>query len=141
MPAPCRPPGASGVRSGRGEPRLVSLALALGALLFPAVPAVASHAACLGARTTIDGTKGDDRLVGTGSRDVVGAFWGDDRVWAGAGDDLVCAGSGNDVVFDGPGKDWIDGGAGFDVVYLCDDRVPERLTGVERTLPSRDGCS
>lgn len=86
-------------------------------------------------RSSIEGTQGDDVIVGTscgddinggagddnidsrGGDDVILGGDGDDHIVAGEGDDTVFAGRGNDIVFGGAGNDRISGGAGDDRLY------------------------
>ena len=86
-------------------------------------------------RNAIEGSEGDDVILGTscgddiaggagndnidarGGDDVVAGGNGDDHIVAGDGDDTVLAGHGNDIVFGGAGNDTISGGAGDDRLY------------------------
>lgn len=54
---------------------------------------------------TINGTDGDDYLIGTEKNDVINA---------GAGNDMISAGDGDDILIGGTGDDYLDGGAGAD---------------------------
>ena len=58
----------------------------------------------------IDGTSGNDDLLGTGDADVINGLAGDDTLQGGDGDDILQGGS---------GADSMDGGAGFDVVSFA----------------------
>lgn len=80
------------------------------------IPAVAAAATCDGARATIVGTSGDDRLTGTPGRDVIAARGGDDVISSRGGDDALCGGSGADRLIGGNGADAIVGGRGSDTV-------------------------
>lgn len=86
-------------------------------------------------RSRIDGTAGDDNLLGTlcdddidagegcdnidalSGDDVIKGGGGDDHIVAGAGDDTVWGGRGNDIVFAGAGNDVVWGGDGDDRIY------------------------
>ncbi len=86
-------------------------------------------------RNGIEGSEGDDVMLGTscgddiaagggddnidarGGDDVVAGGDGDDHIVAGDGDDIVLAGHGEDIVFGGAGNDTISGGAGDDRLY------------------------
>jgi Ca2+-binding RTX toxin-like protein len=77
------------------------------------------------ATNPINGTQGDDHLVGTQSADRIKSFGGndtvngrdgDDRIQVGNGNDDVFAGDGSDEIIDGRGKDVIDAGSGPDRV-------------------------
>ena len=81
----------------------------------------------------IDGTDGDDVIVGSD---------GDDRIDAGSGDDVVCGGPGHNHIHGGPGNDvllgfsdhdHLDGGEGHDTVvgYGGDDTIGLRLLDPE----------
>lgn len=85
-----------------------------------------SHAA------TLNGTPGDDEIVGTQRADFIRARAGDDTVRGRGGVDEVKAGPGDDVVHLGPGErvatspgmleyDAADGGAGNDVLKGAGD--------------------
>jgi Ca2+-binding RTX toxin-like protein len=91
------------------------LALIAAAVVVLAVPAAVSNAhaqPCI----TLNGTPGDDFLVGTE---------GPDCIFAGAGDDEVIALGGNDIIILGSGDDFVDSFGGDDNVYggLGDDFV------------------
>jgi acetyl esterase/lipase len=66
---------------------------------------------------TINGTSGDDRLVGTNGNDVICGLGGDDAVWGRGGDDVALGGSGDDRLYGGRGDDVLDGGEGSDRLY------------------------
>lgn len=53
----------------------------------------------------INGTDGDDYLLGTEKNDVINS---------GAGNDVIFAGNGDDIIIGGTGNDYLDGGAGAD---------------------------
>ena len=80
------------------------------ALLLTAVqvPYAAAETTCGGLAATIEGTDGDDDLLGTTGPDVIAALDGDDSIVGRGGEDVIC---------DGPGSDAIDGGSGNDVFY------------------------
>ncbi len=81
---------------------------------------------CHGARATIVGTDGPDKLQGTPSRDVIVGLGGDDEIVGGLGNDIICGGPGSDLIHGGRGNDMVDGGAGdYDRVIgdLGDDQV------------------
>lgn len=101
------------------------------------------HAAprlCMGERVTItgrgdiEGTRGDDVILGSRRRDRIRAGPGDDVVCAGGGEDLVqgaagadrvSTGRGDDDLQGGPGDDALAGGAGRDQLqgHAGDDRL------------------
>ena len=81
---------------------------------------------CHGARATIIGTEGPDKLRGTPERDVIVGLGGDDEITGSLGNDLICGGPGADLIHGGRGNDLIDGGAGADdrvIGDLGDDTV------------------
>lgn len=57
---------------------------------------------------------GDDKLIGNGDNNVLGAGDGADRIFGGAGNDIIYGGNGADYIVGGHGRDVIDGGAGDD---------------------------
>lgn len=87
------------------------------------------------AHSPIEGTEGDDRLLGSncgedidgragndiidarGGNDTIFGGDGDDHIVAGDGNDVVHAGRGDDVVFGGRGNDWLQGGDGNDRLF------------------------
>jgi Ca2+-binding RTX toxin-like protein len=95
-----------------GSAGLLAASLALGA------PASAME--------TVNGTGGDDHLVGTAFSDTIRGFGGDDRVHALAGADLIFGGArrdlvyadrGDDTIRAGTGHDFLSGGQGADTLY------------------------
>lgn len=64
----------------------------------------------------IDGTNGDDSLLGTASADIINGFGGNDTIDGGAGADVINAGNGRDTVLvdDNSGSDTIHLGTGDD---------------------------
>jgi Ca2+-binding RTX toxin-like protein len=71
----------------------------------------------LTAATRIDGTGGDDTIVGTDAVEILRGLDGDDAIDAAGGDDLVFGGAGADTLTGGAGRDQVHGGAGNDVLY------------------------
>jgi len=75
----------------------------------------------------INGTAGDDELVGTQADETINGFAGNDYLDGREGDDSLLGGDGDDVLqsgggwADGFGHDAVDGGAGFDILTF-DDR-------------------
>jgi len=65
---------------------------------------------------TIEGTRGDDRLVGTSGDDVICGDRGDDVISGGGGRDVVFGDGGDDVVSGGADDDTLYGAAGNDVL-------------------------
>lgn len=71
---------------------------------------------CMGFRTTIVGTAGDDVLRGTSGPDVIAGLGGRDVIQGLDGDDRLCGGDGVDQVHGGEGRDTVEGGLGRDVL-------------------------
>jgi Ca2+-binding RTX toxin-like protein len=76
-------------------------------------------------RPAIEGTDGDDNLLGSDCEDDISGGAGDDQIdgrdgndtiFGGDGDDHINGGAGNDVIFGGYGDDVIFGGAGNDML-------------------------
>lgn len=65
---------------------------------------------CLGEVVTVEGTHGDDRLIGTPRDDVISAGRGRDVVAGRGGNDVICGGAGSDRVRGGRGDDRLSGG-------------------------------
>lgn len=101
-------------------PRLSRLApLAIVLVLGSAVGVPSAEAATYtadGARCTVVGTAGADRLVGTTSRDVICGLGGNDVIVGGGGNDVLAGGAGADIVSGGDGTDVVRGGLGPDQV-------------------------
>ncbi len=103
-----------------------------GALLMAVLVAVPTGAdgavlTCAGARVTLRGTSGPNRLVGTAGRDVIAGLGGNDTIFGQGGNDTICGGAGNDTIRGGPGGDRVDGGAGDDTI--TGDAGVDRLFG------------
>lgn len=65
---------------------------------------------------TINGTSGNDRLIGTGNADTIQGFGGNDFLDGKAGADSLFGGPGLDTLVGGPGNDLLDGGTNSDTV-------------------------
>ncbi len=81
----------------------------------------------------LDGTEGDDTIVGTGI---------EDRIDGKAGNDLIWGSNGNDVLTGGTGTDGLNGGLGDDVyVFSAGDAatMDGTATGVAETLAEEGG--
>jgi len=79
-----------------------------------------------GSGEVINGTDGDDPIVGTNLAELINAGAGDDFVTAsggndevhgGDGDDTVSGGSGHDTIYGDDGDDQLAGGSGNDTIY------------------------
>ncbi|HXV35431.1 MAG TPA: calcium-binding protein [Gaiellaceae bacterium] len=87
----------------------IALSLTAAALaVLVAVPAAAAK--------PINGTAGDDTLVGTDRRDFIRGFAGNDTIAGNGGSDLVLAGKGDDTATGDDGRDFLWGGAGNDTL-------------------------
>ena len=74
----------------------------------------------------INGTSGDDTLIGTELSDAIYGFGGNDSIEGGNfgdfvfgmdGDDALHGQDGNDLVYGGTGNDFVTGGEGSDILY------------------------
>ncbi len=92
------------------------------ALVVPAPPAGAAGETCLGSAATIvgsgtvNGTGGNDVIVGSAVADTIDGGGGHDLICGEAGNDRILGGIGNDHVLDGAGSDVVDLGAGADTL-------------------------
>ena len=64
----------------------------------------------------LDGTVGDDTLVGTNTTDRISGFGGNDVLLGMSGNDVLTGGEGNDQLDGGDGNDLLTGGTGYDVL-------------------------
>ena len=65
---------------------------------------------------TLNGTEGNDTLIGGAAADDLHGFGGNDFMQGGDGADTVLGGSGNDTISGNNGNDWVRGGTGNDQV-------------------------
>lgn len=70
----------------------------------------------------VDGSRFDDRVVGTAARNIVHLLHGADTADLGDGDDFVKGDHGDDELIGGPGNDHLDGGWGVDYIDGGDGR-------------------
>lgn len=90
--------------------RAITIAISLVLVLGVSLPApTLATKRCLGSKTTIVGTKGDDVIHGTPGPDVIRGNGGDDDIDGGRGDDRICGGPGDDTIRGGKGDDTISG--------------------------------
>jgi Ca2+-binding RTX toxin-like protein len=109
----------------------------------------------------LDGTEGNDLLIGNNTNEIIRTFdgtdtvltgdgnntvylgsgndtvttgAGDDVVYAGTGNSVISTGGGNDTIYEAAGADQIDGGAGFNAVDYSASH-----TGVNVDLEARIG--
>src|SRR5688572_24435707 len=74
----------------------------------------------------LEGTAGDDLLVGTDTADTINGAAGNDRLEGQQGDDLLDGGTGDDTLLGGEGNDSLTGGDGADAfVFGFAERVVE----------------
>ena len=64
----------------------------------------------------LDGSLGDDRLVGGPGNDILDGDAGNDVMIGGAGSDTITGGAGDDLIKGGSGSDSLFGGSGADVI-------------------------
>lgn len=74
-------------------------------------------ATIIGTGGNIDGTHGDDVIVGTSASERIDGGNGNDIICGGGGDDTLIGSHGNDTLTGGAGNDVIDGGTGNDTIY------------------------
>jgi Ca2+-binding RTX toxin-like protein len=70
-----------------------------------------------GAPQTINGTGGDDSLIGAQGSDTINGLGGNDSLYGVAGNDSLSGGDGTNLLDGGDGNDTLVGGAGVDVMY------------------------
>jgi Ca2+-binding RTX toxin-like protein len=94
----------------------------------------------------INGTNGNDRIIGTAQADTINGLGGSDRIIARTGGDTVNGGIGNDGLSGNGGSDTINGEAGRDLVQgdSGNDRLSggtddDRLLGDSLVLAKRGG--
>jgi Ca2+-binding RTX toxin-like protein len=75
------------------------------------------HARMLSFNTILDGTPGDDRIVGTNDNDVIHAGAGRDLAYGALGNDVVYGGTGNDSLLGEDGNDFLFGEDGDDRLW------------------------
>ncbi|HBJ35573.1 MAG TPA: hypothetical protein DDZ51_12665, partial [Planctomycetaceae bacterium] len=68
------------------------------------------------AKRVLNGTDGNDRLIGSASDDEINGGLGDDLLDGGAGNDHLFGGDGNDRLIGGDGNDRFFGGDGNDII-------------------------
>lgn len=84
---------------------------------------------------TINGTTGNDDLIGSDSEDVLYGGGGADRMNGGKGRDTLYGGVGNDTLRGGQGADILSGGDGADWADYSD---PDATTGVSVNLSAAE---
>jgi Ca2+-binding RTX toxin-like protein len=93
------------------------LPLSMSLVAAPSPADAGGHApTCFGARATIVGRAGDERIEGTPGPDVIVGRGGRDVIFGAGGNDVICGNSGNDVIDGGDGDDRMSGAAGDDFI-------------------------
>ncbi|BAZ32395.1 hypothetical protein NIES4074_49000 [Cylindrospermum sp. NIES-4074] len=64
----------------------------------------------------INGTNGNDILIGTNGKDTLNGLGGNDIIFGLGGKDKINGGSGNDILNGGTGDDTLNGGSGNDIL-------------------------
>ena len=64
----------------------------------------------------INGTPGNDNLLGTSASDTLNGFDGDDTIAGLRGNDILNGGDGDDILYGGKGFDTLNGGLGNDIL-------------------------
>ncbi len=85
------------------------------------------QAATIEGSGVIEGTPGNDVIVGSDGVDLIIGRGGDDIICGLSGRDVIRAGAGDDTVFGGGGVDIVEGGAGDD--FLAGGPKADRLYG------------
>jgi Ca2+-binding RTX toxin-like protein len=90
----------------------------------------------------LQGTNGEDMLIGYDSDDTIDGRGGDDTIIGGAGLDTITGGSGADILEGGTGDDTyvFTSGAGSDTI-LDIDTTPGNLDVIHLGVPSGDGAA
>ena len=84
----------------------------------------------------IDGTSGNDVLVGTDNSETINGNGGNDVICGKGGADQINGGAGNDVLYGNTGDDSFDGGADTDAVAFHDVTNDTMSTGVTASFAS-----
>ena len=112
----------------------------VGSIALPAYVSAAEVPTCFGRRATLVGTNRDPlksvELNGTKGNDVIVGLRGADTINGRGGDDLICSGGGSDYIKAGAGNDKVKGGKVADTIY--GGRGRDRLWGDEHS-DSLDG--
>jgi Ca2+-binding RTX toxin-like protein len=87
-----------------------------GFALVAAAPAHAIDPCILEVQVVINGTPGDDVIVGTGADEVINGLGGNDHIFGNGGVDAIDGGAGDDSMFGGGCGDTILGGPGHDLL-------------------------
>lgn len=91
---------------------------------------------------TINGTSGNDFLVGTPESDRINGFDGNDTIFAKDSDDTLLGGNGQDYLFGGKGDDLLNGGANNDILFGGEGKdrfVVKQGNGLDTIFDYQDG--
>jgi Ca2+-binding RTX toxin-like protein len=114
-----RPTRPNGGKDAMATPRRATLGIGLllaTTLVLTIAPAGAALAAtCGGLPSTMEGTSGDDWLIGGTGIDVIAGLGGNDTIDGQGNRDYMCGGTGDDTVadFNADNRMWGDGGGDF----------------------------
>ena len=95
----------------------------------------------------LQGTEGDDNLVGFSTGDLIQGYAGNDRLYGRDGDDSIDGGAGNDRLYGengndtlqgGEGNDYIEGGAGTDTYVFGRGDGQDVIIDFDDTLGNTD---
>jgi len=87
---------------------------------------------------SVNGSQGNDSIVGTSGNDVINGqagldtvrgLGGNDKIYGGAGADSLDGGDGNDSIYTNAGNDVLVGGAGHDLLVALGGSTTSTLTG------------
>jgi Ca2+-binding RTX toxin-like protein len=127
------------VEASAGVADLSSLDSGTVAAVLDVIDASGNKASVAGAPIDLDkvnGSEGDDVIVGTTVADTFNGLGGNDMITGLAGNDALNGGDGNDTLDGGTGNDTLTGGAGNDQYYVDSaiDRVIEAIDGGADTV-------
>ncbi|MGD9685492.1 MAG: putative Ig domain-containing protein [Desulfobacter sp.] len=86
----------------------------------------------------LQGTDGNDTIIGYRGDDLITGNAGDDVIDARIGNDTIMGADGNDTIRAGLGNDIIDGGAGNDLIYGSDSSTTRNDTGYSPLITDND---
>ena len=97
----------------------------LATIAAPTGPVAAATSTCNGKTATIvatgaspiNGTPGDDVIVGTAAGETINGLDGNDTICGGGGNDVISGGNNDDALFGQDGDDFLDGGNGNDSLH------------------------